>query len=154
MIEEIGAFREDMPRGCCQQYFRRLAKRFAIDYVEDIVLDYYRHKDAITAVTSREDIYNSIVSFQIKIDSIREDLERVPQSYSEELIRLGHSHCLYGQMAEGRSCFRQALRIGGFSIPSSVLLLGSMGGSPHLYKMAHKCSIMCKAISRRIKREG
>jgi glycosyltransferase involved in cell wall biosynthesis len=89
-INKIGKFREDMPRGACQQYFRRIAKEFKIDYVPEVLLDYYFHKNTITAINSKKDLIKSISSLKIKINSTKNDLELVPDLYLGELLKLAH----------------------------------------------------------------
>jgi glycosyltransferase involved in cell wall biosynthesis len=101
VIDDIGDMREDMPRGCCQQYFRRVAKKYLIDYVDDVVLDYYYHNEAITSINNKEDIHNCIVSLKIKINSTLDDLKQVPDIYAEELVKLGNYQCQYGAFIDG-----------------------------------------------------
>jgi glycosyltransferase involved in cell wall biosynthesis len=101
VLEDIGDFREDMPRGCCQQYFRRVAKKYEIDFIEDVVLDYYYHRNAITSMVSKQDLYNSIVSLEIKIESTKTDLKKVPDLYAKELFKLAHFYYLDDDIKKG-----------------------------------------------------
>jgi len=151
VIDDIGPFREDMPRGCCQQYFRRIAKKYEIDFVEDLVLDYAYHQEAITTITNREDIRKCIVSLQIKIKSTEEDLEKVPKLYGRELTKLGRFQCLYGLFDEGLESFRKATQVKGKSITLAILLLGSKTKSLEIYKRAHWVSGKMENMVRRMR---
>lgn len=152
VLEDIGPFREDMPRGCCQQYFRRIAKKYEIDFVKDVLLDYYYHAQAITAITTQDDLRKCVVSMCIKIESIEQDLKRVPGIYAAELSALGRYQCLYGQMDEGYSTFRKAAEVDGYSLPLALLMLGSKSGHQGLFKAAQWCSRGVGLLARRIKR--
>ena len=152
VLEDVGLFREDMPRGCCQQYYRRIAKKYEIDFVEDIVLDYYCHEQAITAITSREDIRKCIVSLQVKIDSTKEDLKKVPKLYAGELRKLGRYQCLYNRMDEGYSSFHKAAQLNGLSLPLALLLLASKTKHQGTYKMVHWFSGKLEELARRLRR--
>lgn len=140
VLEDVGLFREDMPRGCCQQYFRRVAKKYEIDYITDIVLDYYLHWNAITSIVTKKDIWKYIVSHQIKIESIKEDLEKIPGVYAQELIKLGHHHCLYEQWEEGQLSFRKAVQVNGYSIALFAHILGSLTRQKSIYKTFNRVS--------------
>jgi glycosyltransferase involved in cell wall biosynthesis len=95
VLDKIGEFRQDMPRGCCQQYFLRLSKKYEIRYTNSIVIDYNFHENAITTIQSELDIYNSIDALHIIIDTTKIDLEKYPNIYFKKLIHLAH---LYAQV--------------------------------------------------------
>jgi len=153
VIEDIGPFREDMPRGCCQQYYRRVAKKYEIDFVEDVLLDYYYHKQAITAITTPEDLRKCIVSMRIKIESTEQDLRQVPGIYATELGHLGRYQCLYGQMDEGYASFRRAAQVNGLSVPLAILMLGSKTRHRSTFKVAQWCSQKVGGMTKRLKRK-
>jgi len=154
VLEDIGQFREDMPRGCCQQYFRRIAKKYELDFVEDVLLDYYFHKSAITAIISLKDIENSIIAYKIKIESIEKDLQKVPLIYAQELKKLGHFMCLSGRMKEGSDIFIKALKYNRYSLPLYILLLGSKTNRLMTYKLTKRISDMFVRAIRFIKRRS
>jgi len=154
VLQEIGEFKEDMPRGCCQQYFRRIAKKYEIDYIEDIILDYYYHKNAITAVSSKEDILNCIITLEIKIKSNIEDLEKIQNTYANELAKLGHYHCLYGEMDRGYTYFQKAFIVIGPSIPLSILSIGSKIGNKNIYKIFQWLSTKTNRLNRLLSRRN
>ncbi len=107
-VRRTGPFREDMPRGCCQQYYRRLAREFRIRAMERIGVDYYYHKDAITYVASRADVRKDIVSRRIRLDTFAEDMPKVPEIYARELGKMAELHFRIGEIAEARAYLRQA----------------------------------------------
>jgi len=115
VLEDVGGFREDMPRGACQHLFRRIAKKYEIDYVEEVVLDYYYHKNAISSIIDKNDVKNCIDSLVIKIESTREDLEQVPDLYAGELFKLAHFYFFDNQFSKARETFGEVVRLrGGF----------------------------------------
>lgn len=111
VLDEIGYFREDMPRGACQQLFRRIAKKYEIDFVTEIVLDYYYHKNTIGSILGRDDVLKCIKSYQVKIESTKDDLEQVPAVYAGELVKLGFSYFLDGQYANAWGVFQKAAEL-------------------------------------------
>jgi len=110
-IRRMGDFDKNMPRGCGQDYFRRLAKQYKITYVNDICLKYYVHKNRITTHNTIEDVRNEIKARTIKLSHIGKDLIKLPNAYVREMRMLGHFYCLNNQMAEGRSCLLKAIRV-------------------------------------------
>lgn len=107
-VRQTGPFREDMPRGCCQQYYRRLARNYQIAAVDKVGVDYYYHKDAITYVASLADVRKDIVSRRIRLDTFAEDMPKVPEIYARELGKLAELHFKIGEIAEARTYLRQA----------------------------------------------
>ncbi len=107
-VRKTGPFREDMPRGCCQQYYRRLARDFHIRAMNKIGVDYYYHKNAITYVASRADVQKDIVSRRIRLDTFAEDMPKVPGIYARELGKMAELHFKVGEIAEARAYLKQA----------------------------------------------
>lgn len=130
-MDDIGEFREDMPRGCGQLYYRQLAREYKISYVEDLCLNYYIHPNRITAHTSARDYQNEIEARLIKLDEFGDAFEEVPSAYARELEYLGHYYCLSGDLSTGRQYFRRAFNADGFSgsllLRSTSSLFGSQG---------------------------
>lgn len=115
VLDEIGHFREDMPRGACQQLFRRIAKKYEIDFVSETVLDYYYHKNTISSILGRDDVLKCIKSYQVKIESTKDDLEQVPAVYAGELMKLGSYYFLDGRYASAWEVFQKAAELNGSS---------------------------------------
>lgn len=116
VLEDVGGFREDMPRGACQQLFRRIAKKYEIDYVEEVVLDYYYHRNAITSLVGKDDVKKSIDSLVVKIKSTRKDLGQVPDLYAGELCKLGYFYLCDNQFSKARETFREVVGVRGGSV--------------------------------------
>lgn len=121
VLEDVGSYREDMPRGACQQMYRRIAKKYLIDYVEDIVLDYHYHTNAITAITGADDLQKHIKSTKIKIESTKDDLIKVPQTYADELTKLGYALICNMEFIEGYRHVAKASHIDGASAALRVI---------------------------------
>lgn len=115
VFDDVGSFREDMPRGAGQHLFRRIAKKYEIDFVEKIVLDYFYQQKSLTSINSYDDIKKHIKSRLIKIESTRNDLEKVPGLYAGELRKLGESYCQADQYSCAWKTFRKAVKINGGS---------------------------------------
>ena len=154
VLEEIGKFREDMPRGCCQQYFRRVAKNYNFDYIEDIVLDYFYHKQAITTITSIKDFEKSAISIKIKIKSTEKDLQKVPFVYAQNLKELGHFLCLCGRMNEGSYNFRKAFFLKKTSLALLVLWYGSKTNSLKFYNVSYQISRIIDRMEKSLFNKG
>jgi glycosyltransferase involved in cell wall biosynthesis len=128
-MDEVGMFREDMPRGCGQEYYRRLARNFKISFVEDIVLNYYTHSDRITPHSSIADIQNEVTARKMKLEDIEDDLKKFPDSYTAEYCNLGKYAMIVGDTDYGKKCFNKAYLVGGVKSQSIFHLLLSNFGS-------------------------
>jgi glycosyltransferase involved in cell wall biosynthesis len=148
-MNEIGEFREDMPRGCGQEYYCRLARHYKVSYVEEMCLNYYVHSDRITPYDTRADIENGIEALSMMLAEFADDLLEVPTAYQRETKRLGHFHCLNGDTSTGRSYLYKALKANGFDLTLFFQYLSSFLGARG-YRSLYYWYVDDPAVSRSI----
>lgn len=128
VYDEVGAFREDMPRGPCQQYFRRIAKSHPIGFVPEVGVDYLVHRRSITSKATREDVLKHAVSLEVKIESIQEDLTKVPDVYADELSKLAKAWLAFGDRDKCRKTLHALRGLRRLSANEKLIWLTSMAG--------------------------
>ncbi len=128
VLQDLGYFDEELTRGAGQTLFRTIAKEYKIAYTDQLCVDYYIHEERVTTMRSEEEIRESIRIHQRKISDLGDDLKQVPSAFRREYERLGNLYCVVGDMAEGRRCFKRALRESGIAATLVLrLVLASLG---------------------------
>lgn len=108
-IKKTGRFQEDMPRGSCQEYFRRVAKNYNIDFVKDLILDYYYHNKAITHYTTKEDLKKTIKSLDVKLsNAFYNDFPRIK---SQIVLQKAYYYLEMGDDKSAFTCINEAHKI-------------------------------------------
>ncbi len=111
LVKEFGLFRVDMPRGCCQEYYRRFLKKYKMTSVHTVCTDYAVHDKRITSYLVISDYKKAFICHKIKLESIENDLKMYPSEYSLELGKIGDIACLIKKITEGRCYLIRALKI-------------------------------------------
>ncbi len=127
-VKEFGLFREDMPRGCCHEYYRRFLKKNKVTSVNMICTNYAEHTNRITSFSSNADFNKALVSHKIKVESIEEDLKEYSSEYSRQLGIIGDLACLSGDTSEGRRYFFKALEVNPINLKVCAAILFSLFG--------------------------
>lgn len=108
VINKIGYFDEELPRGNDGDFIRRIAKHFEVDYVSEILCKVHiGHLDRI-GVNSKESLRNHIKSAMTRLSKFREDFKTYPEAESKILYDMIRA---YVKLNEGNSALRCALRI-------------------------------------------
>ena len=122
-IDKIGNYREDMKRGCCQQYFLCFSKVFPICFSSDILVDYNFHENAITTIQTDQDIINSIDALLVIINTIEDDLVKFPHMYSKKLINIAHLFALLSDKRNSIEYYESAKMRSSYWVRQSINLL-------------------------------
>jgi glycosyltransferase involved in cell wall biosynthesis len=108
VINKVGYFDEELPRGNDGDFIRRIAKHFEVDYVSEILCKVHiGHLDRI-GVNSKESLRNHIKSAMTRLSKFREDFKPYPEAESKILYDMIRA---YVKLNEGKSALRCALRI-------------------------------------------
>ncbi len=91
VLDEVGLFREDMPRGACQELFRRIARDHQLACAPSLLLNYLVHSNSITSMNSVVDFQKDVDSRRIKLQSIESDIAQLPETYGNELRQIAVS---------------------------------------------------------------
>jgi glycosyltransferase involved in cell wall biosynthesis len=108
VINKVGYFDEELPRGNDGDFIRRIAKHFEVDYVSEILCKVHiGHLDRI-GVNSKESLRNHIKSAMTRLSKFQEDFKPYPEAESTILYDMIRA---YIKLNESKSALRCALRI-------------------------------------------
>jgi glycosyltransferase involved in cell wall biosynthesis len=101
VIDEVGGFDEDLPRGNDGDFIRRVCREYHVDYVPEVLVRYRTgHGEKRITREDREGIENAIRANRAKLDKFEDDLRRYPSARAAVLSTLGWR---YGQLGDWRA---------------------------------------------------
>ena len=104
-FDEVGGFDESLPGTQDRDMWIRLAKRFAFDFVPEVLVRHHIHGDQITSNLKRK-----VEARELLLAKYRGDMESHPDIMARYLWRLGMLCCADGRHAKGRRYIWQAIR--------------------------------------------
>lgn len=104
-FEKSGLFDESLSSCHDWDMWIRIAKHYEIDFVPDILMKHYVHKDQVST-----DLSLMIQNREMMIKKYQSELYKYPVSFSEHLKRLAILCCLSGNFKKGRNCFLNSIK--------------------------------------------
>jgi glycosyltransferase involved in cell wall biosynthesis len=127
VIDDVGGFDPDIPRGIDSDFVRRVAADYEVDYVPEVLVEYnVGHGYDRDSAWDESGIRDAIESTRIKFEKFPDAFERYPEMYASNLAYIA---CQYGMLGEWRRCldhFGRALRAQPttWRVPFQALRLG------------------------------
>jgi glycosyltransferase involved in cell wall biosynthesis len=111
VVDEVGGFDESLPRGNDGDFIRRVARKYSVEYVPEVLVRHYvdHEYERITDETS-ESIANAIKANEAKLDKFAAELEENPTLRGEIYARLGLRHCQLSHYQTGMRYHLKAVR--------------------------------------------
>jgi glycosyltransferase involved in cell wall biosynthesis len=111
VVDEVGGFDEALPRGNDGDFIRRVARKYEVEYVPEVLVRHYvdHEYERITDETS-ESIANAIKANEVKLKKFAAEIEEDPTLKGEIYARLGLRHCQLGHYRTGVHYHLKAVR--------------------------------------------
>ena len=129
-LEASGGFDESLPARQDVDLWIRLAKHYSFDYVDEILVHVYVHRDRIT-----EDSAARVEGAKLLFRKIRAELEENPQLLAEGHYTVARELFKAGRIGEGQRRLRRALRAFPFRVKYYGAFLASCVGSSCFARM-------------------
>jgi|GEM_PF-797358 len=126
VINTIGYFDEELPRGNDGDFIRRIAKYYSVDYVPKVLARVHvGHEDRIS-VDSRKNLKDAIFALGKRLKDFEEDFSKYPNQKANVLAKIGTTCFMTGQIRKGSSCFRRIMQGDSDIIYKSKLIFQSI----------------------------
>lgn len=110
VFEAVGGFDESLPRGVDGDFLRRVARKFEIDYVPEVLVEYYTdHGNTRITNESRSGIENHIRGTEAKFEKF--DLYEYPRRAAKIHADLAYHYLLIGKWRESIRQFKSAFSV-------------------------------------------
>lgn len=101
VVDEVGHFDESLPRGNDGDYWRRIAKRYKVEYIPEILAKVHAgHKDRISCA-NRHGIKAEIFALCRRLSTYKGDFGRHPEKEASVLARIAADFFLIGKLLSG-----------------------------------------------------
>ena len=110
VIEKVGYFDEDLPRGNDGDFSRRVCQKFKVDYVPKILARIHVGHEGRISSGKREGIKNDIKAGMAKLNKFGGELKQHPKIRANILLRIATSQAQLGNRKEAISLLYQAFK--------------------------------------------
>jgi glycosyltransferase involved in cell wall biosynthesis len=110
-VERVGRFDETLVRGTDGDYFRRLAQRFPVDFVPEVLVKYHIDHPLRATSDSKQGVLNAMRSEERKLEKFKLELASRPNTHAAILRRIaGHWEAL-GESERAQAALVEAARL-------------------------------------------
>ena len=111
VFDSVGVFDVDLPRGNDGDFIRRVARKYAVDVVPEVLVrvNVGHDFDRITK-GDEQGIRNAIKGHQAKLTKFVDELDSYPKQTASILSAIGHHHAQLGEWITAAGYFLRAVR--------------------------------------------
>ena len=109
VIDVVGGFDEELPRGNDGDFIRRISRRFEVNYVPAVHTKVHvGHSDRIS-INSVRNLKNCAIALEKRLRTFKDDFEKFAGQKAVVLERLGTAYMNTGQLKKGIGCLWKML---------------------------------------------
>ncbi len=92
VVDKVGFFDENLPRGNDGDYWRRVCKHYYVDFVPEVLVEVHTgHRDRIS-VNSDDSLRNHIKAAKLRLSRFEEDFKNYPDAEAKVLWNIVKTH--------------------------------------------------------------
>lgn len=116
VVDKVGYFAENLPRGNDGNYWRRITKHFHVDFVPEILAKIHvGHMERISTNT-RNSLLNAIKAKESQLETFADDYKKYPKSHSAVQLQV---YSIYLRLGDFRNAFK-SLSLAKKTAPSTL----------------------------------
>ncbi len=117
VFNKIGYFDEDLSRGIDGDLIRRLTINYSIDYVDEVLVNYYiQHRHKRITSCDKEGLKAAVEGEKTKLRKFKNKLEKYPNKKAKIYMRICQHYASLNQTNESWAYFKKAIKTAPFSI--------------------------------------
>jgi len=111
VIQKVGLFDENLPRGNDGDFIRRISKYYLVDFIPEIVANVYvGHKDRIS-VNTKKSINNVIHALKYRLVQFKSDFQAYPDEHAKVLFKIAEHYLMLNKFTSWYKFARKASKI-------------------------------------------
>lgn len=116
VIDHIGGFDENLPRGNDGDFIRRVGQHYEIEVVPEVLVHYFVDHNGQSRITDSFGTITTIQSREARLEKFSKELSTRPKIHSSLLYDLAIRYALVNQISKSIITFGKALKLSPFNI--------------------------------------